>query len=1271
MLLVRHGLRNFTNLEENFLYVIDDSQDNQVGQKITVWLESLPFAELIQPVGHLGFYQGICKVMDQGGQADYCVLRENVVVTPNWLEHIKETAYSSDTIGIVSPVTPRHPFYELSLKPGDNILTCSEKLSLLAVNEYPRLPVPDPNILYIKRAALKKVPFPRNVDDETEKPLIRYVVDLLKKGSVCALAESVFVYVSPKKKHTAVFSREKVLEQINIEEDRYIFKKVVELFDGQRLSALAGYKESDIKIVKKDNVAILFSSIILRGGILILTELVNDLILDGINVKSFLLNANRRHTECFDNLFEPFPFAKVEDIVSQLPRYASVFATFWNTVPIVEEIVKRNPTIQGYYFMQDFEVLFYDPHNLADRKYYEGAGNSYRTSLHKIATSDWIIQKVRDFLGDEIHPIQKINVGINLELFYPRGEDGKRTDKLRILAMARPETPRRGFDDLVGSFIILARERSDLEFVFFGSNDLSSHEIPFEYKNLGCLPPEQLPIEYSKADIVVDASHFQGFGLVPLEAMACGCACILTDSGGVREYAQNGVNAILIPPRNKKAIAAAIAELVDNEVERKRIGREAVRTAAEFSHHNLAGHLLELLNNKTGIITREIQVKSSNSKCTIVIPVYNEIAAVRACLESVSQFTDHPFEAIVVDDCSDKYSAWYLQNFASQHQNFRYVRNPKNIGFVGSVNRGMEESEHGDIVLLNSDTIVTPGWLSKLYKCAHSDEKIGIVSPLSTRSSHLWLKLNPGDSIFDASEKINEISAHDYPDIVTPEGWCFYIKRELYELLGGFDAIFGRGYCEESDYSMQAYANGYRLVCCDDVFIYHEGMVTFKEERGERYSSNRRIFDQRWKPLYEKIYEDFLTRDPLRQLRVKYQRKTTKGYICHEDAVKKEIPEVIDILNDKDALAAINYYENQAVKNRITLDEGRPKIVFVLSVLQPYGGVLSVVQLVNDLLLQGEDVEVVVLSPKGYEDELGLLTRPVFFSDMNSMIQHFPKNCLIIGTLWITMYYVAMLAARDPASVSGYFVQDFEPLFYSDDDKTMKEAILRTYKWAQCSFAKTPWIVDQVRDVGGEIVLVPPALDLELFYPRDIVKDESKKIIFTMFRPSTPQRGFEVAVEVFAGLARKRDDIEIHTFGCSSKELEKYAIPFQYVNHGVVPNSQLPELYSRAHVFAEFSHFHGFGRTVAEAMACETACVVTASGGVEMFALDAVNCLMAAPGDINGLKAKLERVLNDDSLRIQIGKAGREAVKRFDRKKSARETIHFLTKCSVANEIVG
>jgi glycosyltransferase involved in cell wall biosynthesis len=93
----------------------------------------------------------------------------------------------------------------------------------------------------------------------------------------------------------------------------------------------------------------------------------------------------------------------------------------------------------------------------------------------------------------------------------------------------------------------------------------------------------QLAKHYATCDLFVSASWRESFGLPPLEAMACGAPVVLTDSGGVREYARHQENCVMVPPRNPRALAGAMRRvLIDDELS-DRLRRNGPPTAARFT----------------------------------------------------------------------------------------------------------------------------------------------------------------------------------------------------------------------------------------------------------------------------------------------------------------------------------------------------------------------------------------------------------------------------------------------------------------------------------------------------------------------------------------------------------------------------------------------------------------------------------------------------------------------------------------------------------------
>lgn len=89
---------------------------------------------------------------------------------------------------------------------------------------------------------------------------------------------------------------------------------------------------------------------------------------------------------------------------------------------------------------------------------------------------------------------------------------------------------------------------------------------------------------YSQSDIFLDGSTFQGFGRPALEAMACGVACVLTNVGGVSEYARDGENCLLVPPQQPARFADAILTLLQNAELRKTLADGGLRTAQTYCH---------------------------------------------------------------------------------------------------------------------------------------------------------------------------------------------------------------------------------------------------------------------------------------------------------------------------------------------------------------------------------------------------------------------------------------------------------------------------------------------------------------------------------------------------------------------------------------------------------------------------------------------------------------------------------------------------------------
>lgn len=226
----------------------------------------------------------------------------------------------------------------------------------------------------------------------------------------------------------------------------------------------------------------------------------------------------------------------------------------------------------------------------------------------------------------------------------------------------------------------------------------------------------------------------------------------------------------------------------------------------------------------------------------VIIPVYGGLEQTRRCIESVlSERQALRHEVVVVDDATPEPEiAAYLDRLAGEGR-ITLHRNDSNLGFVKSANRGMGLHGDRDVVLLNSDTEVANDWLDRLAAAARSAPYIATATPFSNNATICsypfegWSGGVPGTlGLAQVDRLFATANAGHTLELPTAIGFCMYIRRECLDELGMFDAErFGRGYGEENDFCMRALKAGWRHLLAADVFIYHEGSVSFSDERFE------------------------------------------------------------------------------------------------------------------------------------------------------------------------------------------------------------------------------------------------------------------------------------------------------------------------------------------------------------------------------------------------------------------------------------------------------
>ena len=261
----------------------------------------------------------------------------------------------------------------------------------------------------------------------------------------------------------------------------------------------------------------------------------------------------------------------------------------------------------------------------------------------------------------------------------------------------------------------------------------------------------------------------------------------------------------------------------------------------------------------------------------VIVPVYGAAAELEACLASLFRHTDlHRHRLVLVIDGPQEAAveeALAAATGAPQRE-VLILHNSRRRGFVGSVNRAMAASDR-DVVLLNSDTEVTAGWLEKLQEAAYSHAAIATATPFSNHATIASLPrfaevnaLPAGWDVDRFAALVERVSARERPRLPTGVGVCLYIKRKALERLGLFDeASFGLGYGEESAFCFRALEAGFLNVLDDATFIYHAGQRSFGAvSRPERVRAAHRAL-KRLHPAYLPTVARFLREDPLKPAR--------------------------------------------------------------------------------------------------------------------------------------------------------------------------------------------------------------------------------------------------------------------------------------------------------------------------------------------------------------------------------------------------------------------
>jgi len=290
-----------------------------------------------------------------------------------------------------------------------------------------------------------------------------------------------------------------------------------------------------------------------------------------------------------------------------IPDADVLFATAWHTARPVIECSRAKG--EKCYFIQHYEACM-GPKHLVDE--------TWRMPMRKVVVSRWLLEVGRELCG---HTLSYVPNGIDHEHYRVMRPIERRR---RQIVMMHSPVDFKGSRDGVAAMQMVKERFPDVPMVLFGTGRRSSW-IP-KWMTYVRNPPQRQIVEelYNNSSIVLSPSLTEGFALPPAEGAACGCAIVATDSGGIRDFAEQGVSALLSPPRDPEALANNLCRLLADDDLRIRLAHAANKRIKQFTWERSSDLLQEFITASAQPKSPECQLPSCKSESSLMTPVQAE-----------------------------------------------------------------------------------------------------------------------------------------------------------------------------------------------------------------------------------------------------------------------------------------------------------------------------------------------------------------------------------------------------------------------------------------------------------------------------------------------------------------------------------------------------------------------------------------------------------------------------------------------------------------------
>ena len=713
----------------------------------------------------------------------------------------------------------------------------------------------------------------------------------------------------------------------------------------------------------------------------------------------------------------------------------------------------------------------------------------------------------------------------------------------------------------------------------------------------------------------------------------------------------------------------------------------------------------------------------------IVITVKTNIKFVRNCVNSLLRHAPdssvYPYlqqRIIFVDDGSPQDTQQYEQNMCQLYKDMFFCTNTTNKekGYTWAVMKGIRllgrrgYVESVAVVLLNSDTIVTNGWLVTLYHSLNKDPSTMIAGPLSNAATwqsvpHPFLAENTIplglgiDKIarevkrFASKENIQEVP------IYIINGFCFMFKRELLHHIGGFDTTnFGPGYGEEVDFCLRSHKQGYTAVIDPYTFIFHTKTASFQsKEKKDLNLKSHKILDKKYGKLLEKYKDEkYVSRKKLTPV-TKNVEHLYKVYDMlysryHRPSILFVVDEVIHMGDFLHLLNIVYYIKSQDISVWVEVltwnTEVYPPLADFLQIHFP-----DFSAAVRNVVFVSQDVS----SPSTPSSELAGK------SDFTlSAVEHSHIDAQVIIAMSIDVIPVVYQKCKQSRhkTTAAYIVDDFPVLSGYATGKEHEQYVSFLQKFVALNrsvivLSRSQWVIDTATQENSDIEIHKnvKSIDKSVFYiPESVLRKKTSKSnrngdtfhILVRFRGSKA-----IDQSIFLSLillSQQKASFKFRILDPPSQQyiselretlqigslISKHAVDVTYDNFDFVsfdytePLSVMADIYRESDFFVDASELTGWAlqRTVVEVQACGCIMVLPTGSMAQSIADD--NCLVFEMTRANKLqklltnylvgRAESQRIadkLNDEMIEISYEEDALSLLTAVSTMKSKKELL--------------